>query len=126
MAVFKSSPVSTGLERAGRQQGGHGQKTQSTERPRSSLEWRIRITGFGRTGQVTHWYMGGILTKNQEQKISGRLSLHHYTNTSLYLGDSGAISVFVHRQVVTPTPRRYVAPKSGNNQIQGRYERKCV
>jgi len=60
MAVFKSSPVSTGLERAGRQQGGHGQK-------RSSLVGRIRITGFGRMGQVTHWYMGGILTKNQEQ-----------------------------------------------------------
>jgi hypothetical protein len=68
MAVFKSSPVSTGLERAGRQQGGRGQETQSTERPRSSLVGRIRITGFGWTGRVTHWYMGGILTKNQEQK----------------------------------------------------------
>ena len=50
MAVFKSSPVSTGLERAGRQQGGRGQETQSTERPRSSLVRRIKITGFGRTG----------------------------------------------------------------------------
>ena len=38
-------------------------ETQSTERPRSSLVGRIRITGFGRTGQVMHWYMGGILTK---------------------------------------------------------------
>jgi hypothetical protein len=48
MAVFKSSPVSTGLERAGRQQGGHGQETQSTERPRLSLVGRIRITRTAR------------------------------------------------------------------------------
>jgi hypothetical protein len=45
-------------------------KTQSTERPRSSLVERIRITGFGRTGQVMHWYMGGILTKEPRTEDS--------------------------------------------------------
>ncbi len=38
-------------------------ETQSTERSRSSLVRRIRITGFGQTGQVMYWYMGGILTE---------------------------------------------------------------
>jgi hypothetical protein len=46
MAVFKSSPVSTGLERAG-QQRGRG-RTQNTERPGSGQVGRIRITGYGR------------------------------------------------------------------------------
>ena len=61
MAVFKSSPVSTGLERAG-QQKGRG-RTQNTERPGSGLAGRVRITGYGRTGQATNWRMGGILTE---------------------------------------------------------------
>jgi hypothetical protein len=37
--------------------------TQSQERPRSSLVGPFRITGFGRTGRVMCWYMGGIITE---------------------------------------------------------------
>jgi hypothetical protein len=47
--------------------------TQNKERPRSSMVGRIRIIGFGRTGQVMFWYMGGILTertKNRRQFFS--------------------------------------------------------
>jgi hypothetical protein len=43
-------------------------RTQSKERPRSNLVGRIRITGFGWTGQVMHWCMGGILTERTKNR----------------------------------------------------------